>query len=122
MRAPGGASRKHDHDAVNEVNASVFAGLADYYAAHYDPMFGTINRTEPFDQLSALQVVQGWRENAWREAEELVAARNDPAELAAVEDQIETTSVAWANMIRSVQVPGYRATRDAYCRSKHGLR
>jgi hypothetical protein len=62
-------------------------------------------------------VVQAWRENAWRQTEALVAARDDPGLLRIVEDEIETTSVAWANTIRSVQVPGYRAVRDAYCRA-----
>ena len=119
LLTPNGTSRKHDHDAVNEVNASVFKGLARYYAAHYDPFFDAINRTEPFDQLTTLQVVQLWREDAWREAEQLVAARNDPGLLRIVEAGIESTSVGWANLIRSVQVPGYRATRDAYCQA-HG--
>ena len=117
LLTPGGTSRKHDHDAVNAVNASVFKGLATYYAAHYDPFFDAINKTEPFDQLSTLQVVQTWRESAWREAEQLVMARNNPELLRAVEAEIESTSVAWANLIRSVQVPGYRATRDAYCQA-----
>jgi hypothetical protein len=113
----GGASRKHDHDAVNKVNASVFKGLARYYAAHYDPFFNSVNQTEPLDQLGALQMVQAWRENAWREAEQLVSARGDPARLRAVEQGIEATSTAWANMIRSIQEPGYRQVRDAYCRA-----
>src|SRR4051794_8025036 len=113
---PKGASRKHDHDAVNQVNASVFKGIARYYAAHYDPFFDSVNETYPLDQLSALQVVQSWRENAWREAERLVSAKT-AADRRQVEQEIEQTSVAWANMIRSLEMPGYRDTRDAYCRA-----
>jgi hypothetical protein len=109
-----GASRKHDHDQVNDVNASVFKGIAEYYAAHYDPFFDAVDRTYPLDQLGALQVVQTWRENAWREAEQLVSAKS-AADRRDVEAQIEDTSVAWANMIRSVEVPGYRQVRDEYC-------
>jgi hypothetical protein len=114
LLTPKGASRKHDHDAVNRVNASVFKGIAGYYAAHYDPFFNSINETYPLDQLGALQAVQSWRENAWREAERLVSART-PADRRQVEQEIEQTSVAWAKMIVSFEVPGYRETRDAYC-------
>jgi hypothetical protein len=113
-----GVSRKHDHDQVNDVNASVFSGLAGYYAAHYDPLFTTISATSPVPQLSTLQLIQTWRENAWREAERLVAAKT-PAELQQVEQQIETTSTAWAKLITSGAEPGYRATRDAYCQAHH---
>ncbi len=114
-----GVSRKHDHDQVNDVNASVFKGIAEYYGAHYDPSFNSINPTYPLDQLGALQVVQVWRENAWRQAERLVSAKT-AAERHKVEREIEDTSVAWAKMIRSVEVPGYRETRDAYCRAHPG--
>jgi hypothetical protein len=110
----GGVSRKHDHDAVNEVNAGVFDGLAHYYADHYDPLFGVLNLTAPLDQLTTLQVVELWREDAWRKAEALVSART-PAELEAVQQRIEANSTMWAQLIRSVEFPGYRASRDAYC-------
>ncbi len=94
----------------------MFNGIAEYYATHYDPFFNSIDPTYPLDQLGALQVVQAWRENAWREAERLVSART-AAERHEVEREIEDTSVAWANLIRSFEVPGYRETRDAYCRA-----
>ena len=35
----------------------------------------------------------------------------------AVENQLNTTSVLWANAIRSVEIPGWRQRRDAFCRS-----
>lgn len=116
-----GASRKHDHDAVNDVNASVFKGIAEYYAAHYDPFFNDVNQTYPLDQLAALQAVQTWRESAWREAERLVEAKS-AADRLEVEREIETTSVVWANMIVSFEVPGYREVRDDYCRAHPGGR
>lgn len=112
-----GVSRKHDHDAVNEVNATVFRGIARYYADHYDPAFSLFNTIAPFDQLTAGQVVQMWRENAWRQAERLVGAKSR-AELRGVQRDIEVTSTAWARMITGGAFPGYRATRDAYCREQ----
>ena len=113
-----GVSRKHDHNEVNDVNASVFGGIARYYAHHYDPMFQTISETSPVPQLSTLQLIQSWRENAWREAERLVAAKTK-SELRQVEQQIETTSTAWAQLITSGAEPGYRQTRDAFCAAHH---
>src|SRR4051794_11660283 len=61
MRTPSGASRKHDHDGVNEVNARVFDGLESYYAAHYDPQFKWIHMTSPLDHIGTLEMVKGWR-------------------------------------------------------------
>jgi hypothetical protein len=118
LLTPKGQSRKHDHDQVNDVNATVFHDLAHAYADHYDPMFTLINTTEPFDALGTLQMVQLWRENAWREAERLVSAKSK-AELQQVEQQIGTTSTLWAKLITSGAMPGYRAQRDAYCAAHH---
>jgi hypothetical protein len=119
MRTPGGASRKHDHDGVNEVNTRVFDGLEDYYAAHYDPQFNWIDmKPSPLDELGTQEMVKGWREGAWRSAERLMNARTRE-ERRQVEQQIATTANVWAGFIRSGDVPGYREQRDAYCRSKH---
>ncbi len=113
-----GVSRKHDHDGVNDVNATVYQGISDYYAAHYDPLFTSFNDTSPVPQLTIAQLIVAWRENAWREAERLVSARSK-AQLERVEEQIEATSTAWARLITSGAEPGYRQTRDAYCEAHH---
>lgn len=119
MRTRAGVSRKHDHDGVNEVNSRVFDGLEDYYAQHYDPLFTWIDlKPSPLDEIGTLEMVKAWREGAWRNAERLMNART-PAARRQVEASIDATSVAWADMIRSGDTPGYRATRDAYCRAKH---
>jgi hypothetical protein len=119
MRTPGGASRKHDHDAVNEVNSRVFDGLEDYYAEHYDPQFKWIDlKPSPLDEIGTMEMVKVWREGAWRNAERLMNARTAAARRQ-VEQQIETNADVWADFIRSGDVPGYRAQRDAYCRAKH---
>jgi hypothetical protein len=75
-------------------------------------------KPSPLDELGTQEMVKGWREGAWRNAERLMNART-PDERRQVERQIETTADAWARFIRSGDVPGYRAQRDAYCRSKH---
>jgi hypothetical protein len=118
MRTPRGASRKTDHDGVNAVNTRVFDGLEDYYAEHYDPQFTWIDlKPSPLDEIGTMEMVKGWREGAWRNAERLMNARTAD-ERRRVEQSIETTSTVWADFIRSGDQPGYRAQRDAYCRAK----
>jgi hypothetical protein len=63
-------------------------------------------------------MVKGWREGAWRNAERLMNA-SSASERRQVEQSIDVTANVWADFIRSGTVPGYRAQRDAYCRSKH---
>lgn len=113
-----GVSRKPDHDAVNAINDRVFRGLEEYYAANYDPIMANFMLAPAgLDRIGVLSVIQGWREGAWRNAERLVAARTD-AERLVVEQEIEANANAWADLIRSGDRPGYRATRDAFCRAR----
>jgi Family of unknown function (DUF5995) len=117
VRTPDGASRKHDHDGVNAINTRVFDQLEDEFARRYDPSFTLIDlKPSPLDEIGTMEGVKAWREGAWRSAERLVRART-PEERQAVEDQIETTSVLWAEAIRSGQTPGWRERRDAFCRA-----
>jgi len=64
--------------------------------------------------MGSQEMVKSWREGAWRNAERLMNAKT-PEERREVEQSIETTSTAWAEAIRSVKVPDYRAIRDAHC-------
>lgn len=118
LRAADGSSHKPDHDAVNLVNARVFGPLTHYIADHYDPEFSLLAPISPVAKLPLLQLVQVWRENAWRQAERLVSAKT-PAARQRVEDQIETSSTLWARFIVSLEQPGYRGIRDAYCATHH---
>jgi hypothetical protein len=122
LRARDGHSHKHDHDGVNAFNTRVFDGLEDYYAAHYDPLFNWIDmKPSPLDEIGTQEMVKGWREGAWRNAERLLNA-STPAARRRVAQQIETNATVWANMIRSGEVPGYRARRDGFCRAHHVTR
>jgi hypothetical protein len=118
MRTRGGASRKHDHDGVNAVNAAVFDQLESYYAAHYDQQFTLIHMGSPLDHIGTLEMVKTWREGAWRNAERLMNAKT-PGERRQVERSIDMTANVWADFIRSGDVKGYRAQRDQYCRARH---
>jgi hypothetical protein len=110
-----GKSRKLDHDAVNAVNARVFDGIEKFIAAHYDPAFSLIDIPfVPAEEVGTLELIKSWREQGWRSAERLLAART-AAERHDVAKQIRTTSTAWAQMMASGGAPGYRGMRDEYC-------
>jgi hypothetical protein len=112
-----GRSRKPDHDAVNEVNARVFDGIEKYIAANYDPSFSLIDVPfVPVEEIGTLELVKYWREGAWRSAERLLAA-DSAAERAEVATMIRENSTRWAEMIASGGIPGYRESRDEYCRT-----
>jgi hypothetical protein len=119
-RTKDGASRKGDHDAVNAVNDSVFAGLEAYGAEHYDPQFKYF-MTMPFgsDRIATLEMIQTWREGAWRNAVRLLNARS-PAEYDRVVTSIDASANATAHMILAGTQPGYRETRDQYCMGRRG--
>jgi len=113
-----GRSRKPDHDAVNEVNARVFDGIEKYIAANYDPSFSLIDLPfVPIEEIGALELVKYWRESAWRSAERLLAA-DSASERAEIAGTIRETSTRWAEMIAAGAIPGYRETRDEYCRAR----
>jgi hypothetical protein len=115
MATRRGVSRKPDHDAVNVVNDRIFAGLEDEIAERYDPMFSLIRMTPAgLERIGTLQLVQTWREGAWRNGERLMNARTDE-ERERSSAQIEANANAWADFIGGGGMPGYRATRDAHC-------
>jgi hypothetical protein len=119
MRTPDGESRKSDHDGVNEVNTRVFDGLEDEFAQRYDPTFTWVDmKPVPLDEIGTQEMVKGWREGAWRNAERLMNAKT-AGERAQVESSMTINANAWAEAIRSVKLPGHRATRDAQCHAFH---
>lgn len=113
-----GSSRKPDHDAVNNVLTKAYAPVVHAIRDHYDSLVGyTNNDATPLDDFAGLQLVRGWREQVWREAERLANARTKAARRHVVQ-QIHAYAGASAEAIASANLglpPGYRATRDAYC-------
>jgi hypothetical protein len=117
LRTRNGASRKHDHDGVNAINSRVFDPIQDFIAANYDESFTWMDmKPLPADE-QALEALKSWREGAWRNAERILNART-PEERAQIDEQIRTNSRFWAERIASFEMPGYRAQRDSYCRSR----
>ena len=114
LRTRAGASRKSDHDGVNEINVRVIPGVKAEIEERYDPSFRDV--PGPADEMAGLEPTKTWREGAWRNAERLVGARNR-AEQQEIADQIEAYSAGWGEMISALQAPGTRAARDAHCRA-----
>ena len=115
-RTRTGASRKPDHDKMNEILDAAYERVVRQIEDRFDPVVATTNARWTFaDDYAGLEMVKEWREQVWRNAERLLAAKNDQ-ERAQVADQIHQYAAGWARMIANpVQVPGYRAQRDAYC-------
>lgn len=117
LRTRSGRTRKPDHDVFNQVLNDAYEPVVEAVARHYDPLVSVTNaRWDPLDDVLGMEMVKGWRENVWRNAERLVLAKT-PAQRQAVVAGIESNATAWAHMIADVQVPGYRRYRDAYCKA-----
>jgi hypothetical protein len=117
LRTPSGASRKVDHDGVNEINVRVIPGVKAEIERRYDPSVRDV--PGPLDEMGGLEPTKSWREGAWRNAERLVSAP-DEASRSQAADQIRAYSAAWGRLIaESPRIPGTRAARDAHCRAFH---
>jgi hypothetical protein len=118
LRTRSGASRKEDHDAINDVLERSYPDVIAAVRDRFDPQVGLTNsESTPADDVLGLELVKGWREQVWRNAERLVNAE-DAAERKQVAQQIQANAANWARGIAAVEQEGYRATRDAYCRDK----
>ena len=121
-----GDSRKPDHDAVNVVLRDVFEPAIHELAQRLDP---TMSQSDPLPWTTAdgdalFQALAGWREQAWREAEQLAAAPDDATRTAVfntLEDYATTQALALrATLAYPPLLAGtQRATRYAYCLAHH---
>ena len=115
LRRPDGTSRKRDHDHVNDVLERAYEPVVQAIARSYDPFVSVSNAgASPLDNIAGLELVKGWREGVWRNAERLLNATTD-AQRQSVANSIELNAAAWARNIAAGRFPGYRARRDAYC-------
>jgi hypothetical protein len=103
---------------MNEILDAAYERVVRQIEDRFDPLVATTNARWTFaDDYAGLEMVKEWREQVWRNAERLLAAKDDQ-ERAQVADQIRQYAAGWAQMIANpVQIPGYRAQRDAYCRT-----
>ncbi|HEY2636122.1 MAG TPA: DUF5995 family protein, partial [Solirubrobacteraceae bacterium] len=115
QRTPRGASRKADHDVMNDVLGRAYIPVVEAIRRRYDAVLDITNPSwSPVDDIAGLELVREWREVVWRNAEALLRART-AAERRAVTASIQANAANWARVIAAPSVPDYRATRDPYC-------
>jgi Family of unknown function (DUF5995) len=119
LAMPSGKSRKPDHDRFNILLERSYDRVIEGIRRHYDPDVEATNPSgNPADNQAGEQLVAGWREGVWRNAERLVNA-SSPGERASVQQSIEANAATSAQSITTdPDPPGHRAYRDAYCK-KH---
>ena len=118
LRTAKGETRKPDHDVMNKVLDVAYESVVHAIARRFDPFVSTTNADwNPFDDVGGLEMVKGWREQVWRNAERLLNAKSD-AERAQISGQIQQYAAGWARMMAAPQTPGARAKRDAYCTAR----
>jgi hypothetical protein len=115
LRAPDGTSRRADHNRVNQVLRRAYEEIVPEVADRYDPnLHHAGGQPAGADGTAATQLVAGWREGVWRNAERLGAATS-PAHREAVATSIEENARLWAEGIAAPQAPGYRDVRAEHC-------
>src|SRR3954453_7296724 len=116
QRTRSGATRKPDHDKMNEILDAAYERVVRQIEDRFDPILATTNARWTFaDDYAGIEMVKEWREHVWRNAERLLAAKTE-AERAQVSQQIQEYAAEWArNIANPIQEPGYRMQRDAYC-------
>ncbi len=115
LRTKDGRSRKPDHDFTNGTLNRGYPRVVNAVRTRFDPAMDLSNSPLiPFDDLAGLELTRVWREVVWRNAERLVNAENR-AERTQVARSIEDYAALNARLIAAAGIPGYGATRDAYC-------
>ena len=115
---PDGSSRKHDYDAVEKWLYDATAPLMAEFAARFDPSMDDAAGPAGAGYWALFQMISGWREAAWRNAEALVSAPT-PADRAQVAAGIEARANAAAQslLVSQAYTPPISSTagRDAWC-------
>jgi hypothetical protein len=120
--APDGSSRKPDYDAVEKWLYDATAPLIAELATRFDPTMDDTGDPFGLSNWALFQMVSGWREQAWRNAEALVSAP-DAAARAQVSSNIESYANSVAAGLVTTQSYGLlssSAPRDAYCAAHKG--
>jgi len=116
---PQGDSRKGDHDKVNKFLNRVTESVIEETSRRFDPRISDASiKATTADETGLFQLVAGWRERAWRNAERLVAARTSQ-ERQLVADSIEQAALLDARYLEAETAyhPPLTSSsaRDAYC-------
>jgi hypothetical protein len=120
--APDGTSRKPDHEAINAMLNDELAPLLAEMADKFDPSINPPSTPGGLGLTALYQLVEGWRETAWTEAE-LLANASNPLAFWVVANTIQASAAAEAESL--VASNGYngvnetQAGRYTYCMAHH---
>ena len=96
----------------------VATSRAAQFAARFDPSIDDTADPHGISNAALFQMVSGWRENAWRNAEALVSAPSPQARaLVAANIEAQANTVAQGILATQSYVPLLTSTvpRDTYC-------
>ncbi|MPY99931.1 MAG: hypothetical protein GEU97_18455 [Actinophytocola sp.] len=113
---PDGTSGKPDYDKVNELLLRLTGPLAAELAARFDP--GMDDGEESIADPASFQLIVGWRERAWRNAEDLASASsNEERELIAQRIEYDAATEGALLVESNSYLPPLTTTtsRDNYC-------
>jgi hypothetical protein len=117
LRMPDGRSRKPDHDKGNQVLAPLYDDVLREMDARFDDGISNYDiKGVLIDDTALFQILQGWREGVWRNAELLGRAKTQ-AERKAVADYIENYALDQGRFIKANTTIKSSAARDANCRA-----
>jgi hypothetical protein len=121
--APDGSSRKPDYVAVEKWLYTATEPLLAEIATRFDPTADDANDEFGLSNLALFQMVSGWREGAWRNAERLVSAPT-PEARARVAESIEEGAAASSRTLLASQsyAPPLTSSgpRDRWCEAHNG--
>lgn len=121
--APDGSSRKADYTAVEAWLYDATIPLIAEFATRFDPAMDDTADPLGISNAGLFQMVSAWRENAWRNAELLVAAPTAAArELVAADIEAQADSTAQTILLGMSYRPllSSTAARDAHCAAHKG--
>ncbi len=115
LAKPDGSSRKPDHDRGNVVLNRLYGPVLKELSERFDPVVDdTDAKGFEGDDTTVFQILQGWREDVWRNAERLAAA-DTVGQRKVVADYIEEYALGTARQIRAATTISDSGPRDAHC-------
>ena len=121
LTTPDGRSAKPNFDRINQLLNSVTNPLVAELSARLDDSMDDTSLPFYVDAVATGNVMFGWREQAWRNAELLDSALTLLIR-STVAAEIEANSIAQATMHRtafSYLTPAQPESRDAFCAAHH---